>query len=95
MDYIWLNREDPEVRPYFELAVAKRPYEELYSIKEGDHDCLNNLIDDPKYANALDDLRKQMDDHLLSTQDPRATGNGDILQSYRNKDTGFYPDPGY
>ncbi|MEN1785622.1 MAG: sulfatase-like hydrolase/transferase, partial [Bacteroidota bacterium] len=91
MDYSWLNRENPSVKPYYELAVAKRPYEELYSIKNGDKDCLNNLVNNSEYNQALDSLRIQLDEYLRSTNDPRTTENGDILESYRKRNSINYP----
>lgn len=64
------HREDHDVEPLYELAFGKRPREELYDLKD-DPCYLNNVADDPAYAN----IRKSMEARLLSLlreqNDPR------------------------
>jgi N-sulfoglucosamine sulfohydrolase len=65
----------------FRLGYAKRPAEELFSIKD-DPGCLRNLADDPKYKIIKDELKKTLENDLKDQGDPRMTGKGDIFDSY-------------
>ncbi|MFW6163785.1 MAG: heparan N-sulfatase, partial [Planctomycetota bacterium] len=75
------RRDDPKVKPLFELAFGKRPAEELYDCRT-DPGQLHNVADDPAYA----DIRKQLADQLMAelkaTKDPRALGKGDVFDHY-------------
>ena len=66
---------------YFNLAVAKRPADQLYHIKK-DAACLNNLANDPNYSEQLATLKNQLFTSLKAQGDPRVLGNGDIFDSY-------------
>ena len=73
---IWENREKyPEL---FEAAFGKRPAEELYAIA-GDPYNLNNLAADPAHAETKKQLAEKLQQHLIATADPRATGNAQLL----------------
>lgn len=65
----------------WELAVGKRPGEELYAVA-GDPACLRNLAADPAHAAALERLRAMLDGALHAQNDPRVTGRGDVFESY-------------
>jgi len=73
--------DDPVLGPFFQLAVAKRPAEELFDIKK-DPDCLKNLAGDPAFAKVKNKLSQQMMYYLEKTGDARALGNGDIWETY-------------
>jgi len=79
LDFLKENREAH--KKFFDLAVAKRPAEELFNARE-DPDCVNNLAGDPEHADLLDALRTKLDHELTQLGDPRALGNGDIFESY-------------
>lgn len=79
--FIIRNRNDPKYREFFQLAVGKRPAEELYDIQK-DPGCLNNLAGAPEYSDVLSDLRSRLGSYLMRTEDPRVTGNGEVFQSY-------------
>jgi len=79
--YTYIHRDNPEVKKFFELAVSKRPKEELYDISV-DKGCINNLAKDENYSKILERLRKQLQNRLIKTKDPRIMGNGDIWESY-------------
>ncbi|AQT69925.1 Arylsulfatase [Anaerohalosphaera lusitana] len=72
--------EDPESK-FYELAVAKRPAEELYDLSK-DPDCVDNIADDPKYANVKSELWERLKGILAEQEDPRVMGNGDVFDSY-------------
>ncbi len=80
-DLLLKNHDAAELGKYFQLAVAKRPAEELFDIQK-DPACLKNLAGDPAFAQVKDELSRQMTEYLKKTGDPRVTGNGDIWENY-------------
>lgn len=70
------RRNNPEIKPYFERATAKRPAEELYDLRKDPWE-LKNVASDRAYES----VRKQMSDDLESwmkqTADPRALDPND------------------
>jgi N-sulfoglucosamine sulfohydrolase len=64
-----------------QLALAKRPAEELYDIHK-DPDQLTNLADDHLYRNAKEHLRAELDAWMESTADPRAHGDDTRWDGY-------------
>jgi len=85
LTYLIENRDDPKIKPYFHLAVDKRPFEELFDIKK-DPGCINNLVGNPKYADVLIKLRNRLTAELRKTGDPRIEGS-DIFESYQRYST--------
>lgn len=79
--YLIEHRDDPSVKRLFDLAVAKRPSEELYDLRK-DPDQLNNVADDPSYAKGKEELAARLLAELKATGDPRAFGRGDAFDSY-------------
>ena len=66
---------------YYHLAFDKRPQEELY-IMASDPDCINNVADEPMYAEIKTEVWKKLKGLLTQQCDPRVIGNGDIFDSY-------------
>lgn len=64
------HREDHDVEPLYELAFGKRPREELYDLNEDPH-YMNNVADDPAYANVRSQLEGRLIDVLRTQDDPR------------------------
>ena len=81
LTYLIERRAEPEVGRFLELAVGKRPREELFDIKK-DPGCLNNLAADPRFAAVRAQLETQLLAYLRQTGDPRVTGDGDVWESY-------------
>jgi len=79
--YMFANRKDDEVKKLYDLAFAKRPAEELYDL-EKDPDQLNNVADDPAYAEAKKRLAGELTAYLKKTGDPREHGAGDKFDKY-------------
>jgi len=73
--------ENPALDSFLQLAVAKRPAEELFDITV-DPACLRNLAADPSLAKIKQELSQRLTTHLQKTGDPRATGHGEIWESY-------------
>ena len=69
------HKDDPDVKPYFDLAFGKRPGEELYDLKKDPHQ-MKNVADDPAYSAAKKKLADQLMAELKRTGDPRVTGDG-------------------
>jgi arylsulfatase A-like enzyme len=61
-----------------DLAVGKRPAEELYDLRN-DPDQMKNLADDPSYAAIEAELFGTLMDVLVAGQDPRIVGDGDAF----------------
>ena len=76
------NRLDSKLRRFFDLAVGKRPAEELFDVTK-DPACLDNLATKPEFDETRARLRKQLDNYLKDTADPRAFGNGEVFENYR------------
>lgn len=68
---------------YFEMAFGKRGGEELYDMIK-DPDCVNNLADDPEYAETKAALWKRLEEGLTAQGDPTILGKGDIFDFYPN-----------
>jgi N-sulfoglucosamine sulfohydrolase len=75
--YMIANKDNPAVKPLFELGFGKRPAEELFDVKK-DPDQLHNLAADPGFAKVKAGLVKQMNAYLVSSKDPRAM-NGKLI----------------
>ncbi|MCP4846836.1 MAG: sulfatase [Verrucomicrobiaceae bacterium] len=81
LSFLIAGRNNPKVKDFFHLAVAKRPHEQLFDIQK-DPGCLNNLAENPAFTQIRENLSGQLTNYLKSTADPRATGNGDIFETY-------------
>jgi uncharacterized sulfatase len=57
----------------FNLSFKKRPAEELYDV-EKDPDQINNLAENPEFAETKKQLSSQLQEYLRTTEDPRAHG---------------------
>lgn len=81
LDFLIEHRDDALYGKYLQLAVAKRPAEELFDIRN-DPGCLNNLATDARHDETRYRLREQLVQHLKATGDARFTANGDVWESY-------------
>ena len=79
--YFLENKDNDNVKKYFEFAVAKRSAEELYDIKK-DPACLNNLAEVPEFKAVAKKLRADLENSLTEQGDPRMLGHGDVFESY-------------
>jgi uncharacterized sulfatase len=92
-NYLLEHRDDPGVEPLFDMAVAKRPAEELYDVIN-DPACLENLANISEHANEKSRLSGVLEKYLLKTADPRAlTGESvwDQFPYYFNNFQGTVP----
>ncbi|MGB9619145.1 MAG: hypothetical protein ACPL7K_01880, partial [Armatimonadota bacterium] len=75
--FIFRNRREPDVAPFFERCFLKRPEEELFDLKK-DPWQLTNVAGKPEYEAARKKLRTALDDWMRRTDDPRAKGETDF-----------------
>jgi len=93
LSHLIAGRNDPKIHPFFQLAVDRRPAEELYDITL-DPGCLKNLAADPAHAVIRTKLAKQLDAYLKKTGDPRIAGSGNIFETYpRYSNIRWFPEP--
>jgi N-sulfoglucosamine sulfohydrolase len=81
LSYLLEHSHDPEVEAFFDLAIAKRPSEELYDIIS-DPACLNNLANAQEYAGEKKRLSRVLDKYLRRTADPRAVTGESAWDQY-------------
>ena len=68
--FILDHRNEPAVKPFFNLACAPHPGEELYDL-DSDPDQLHNVAALPRYQQQRDNLRERLHAELYATHDPR------------------------
>ncbi|MCL7763997.1 sulfatase [Polaribacter sp. Z014] len=71
--YLIDNKEDIDVKYYFDLQFAKRQKVELYNVKEDPYQ-LKNLASEEKYTDLCDSLKTELFTYLKETNDPRMEG---------------------
>ena len=89
------HREDDSIRPFLELAVARRPEFELYDIRV-DPGCLKNLAGKVSHRALEARLANRLQAHLRATGDARIVGpnGGEIWETYpRYSSLRWFPTP--
>lgn len=81
LNFFVAHADDPKIGPFLQLAVAKRPAEELFDTIN-DPGCLHNLAANPEFAAVCRRLSKQLEDYLRATGDARVLDGGEIWESY-------------
>jgi N-sulfoglucosamine sulfohydrolase len=77
------ERESAAIKPFFELAFARRPSEELYDLKQ-DPQQLKNVASDPAYEAVRKKLSAELKQQLNELKDPRVVGGGEKFDEYRS-----------
>ena len=81
--YLIENMDKSEVAPFFNLAMGKRPGEELFYLKD-DPFSINNLAGNKDYSADLVSMRNKLNEFLKETEDPRVVGpNPEIFENYQ------------
>jgi arylsulfatase A-like enzyme len=80
-DYILKHKDEPGMEKYYEMACAKRPEGELFDVRKDPYQ-LNNLADNPEYAQVMKQLKARLMETLEATGDLRALGQGDQYETY-------------
>jgi N-sulfoglucosamine sulfohydrolase len=81
LSFLIARDEDPKFGRYLQLAVGKRPPEELFDIVK-DPACLDNLAGQSGYAPIRAKLAAQLEDYLRKTGDARVLDGGEIWETY-------------
>ena len=68
--------------PFWKWNFGMRPADELYKLSQN-HDCVENLALDSKWASTAQMLRDQMESELKSQGDPRMFGHGHLFDEYK------------
>jgi len=88
------NWKDPHIKPFFDMAFAKRPEYELYNLSD-DPDCIDNLSGNIDYANIEAEMKDTLMQELIRSKDARLVGpDKDIFDSYlRYSPMRYFPNP--
>lgn len=80
--FIIENWKDETIKPYFDLAHAKRPEFEFFDAKN-DPFCLNNLSGKPEFAAIETEMKDVLMKELVKSADPRVVGpDKEVFDSY-------------
>jgi arylsulfatase A-like enzyme len=80
-DLLMSRQGEPAIRRYFDLAMGRRPAEELYDLRV-DPGQVTNVIDQSRLAETRRALRESLDRWMTDTADPRATRDDDRWDRY-------------
>ncbi len=69
-EFILARRDEPAMKPFFNLCFAPRPAEELYDLQK-DPGETNNLANAPQLAATQKKLSGELDAWMQHTGDPR------------------------
>jgi len=69
-EVILSHRDEPKMKPFFQLCFGLRPAEELYDLRT-DPDQTNNVAGVPKFSGPQTNLRRELDAWMQRTSDPR------------------------
>jgi arylsulfatase A-like enzyme len=72
--YMLAHKDEPSVKPLFDLSFGKRPAEELYDLRT-DPEQLVNVATEPEYARAKEELGQRLERWMRDTKDPRVDPN--------------------
>ena len=80
--FIIEHHEDPDIKPYFDWALAKRPEVEFFDIKNDPY-CLTNLAGNQDFADIEKEMKEALMNELKKSKDPRLVGpDKEIFDSY-------------
>jgi len=92
--FIIEHHAEERIKPYFDLAVAKRPEFEFYHVTSDPY-CLDNLSGNPGYSAMEQEMKQALIRELEKSGDPRVVGpDKEVFDSYkRYSPMRYFPDP--
>ena len=78
--WLLLHENEPQWKPFWDYAFAKRPAEELYDLN-ADPDYLHNVAKKSEYSQVRQELSQRLLDVLTRTNDPRVIGSGQTFEN--------------
>ncbi len=92
--FIIENWQNNQIKPYFDLALAKRPEFELFNVNDDPY-CINNLIGNPDFSKIEKEMKEALTAELKKSKDPRVVGpDKEIFDSYvRYSSIRDFPNP--
>jgi uncharacterized sulfatase len=92
--FIIENWEENSIKPFFDLASAKRPEYEFFNISS-DPDCINDLSGQTELSNIENEMKEALMKELTKSKDPRVTGTDkEVFDSYvRYSRMRYFPNP--
>ena len=87
-EYMMLEKDNPMVKPLYEMAFLKRPAEELFDLQKDPYQMVN-VANADDYQKVKLQLREALQEYLTQTKDPRALGiptTWDIQPYYKEAD---------
>jgi uncharacterized sulfatase len=80
--FIIEHMNENNIKPFFDLAHAKRPEFEFFNIKD-DPFCLNNISGKEEFAKTETEMKSALMEELKNSEDPRVVGpDKEIFDSY-------------
>ena len=77
--WIAVNRDEPGIDRYFQIAFGRRPAEELYDLSKDPQQTVN-IAGQDTYADKQKELSGRLMKVLKETGDPRVTGDGQTFE---------------
>lgn len=77
-EFIIEHKDDPAVRPFYEIATSKRPAAQLFDVVNDPYN-MKDLASDPQFRPVVRDLDKRLVDDLTRRKDPRIVGGGEFF----------------
>lgn len=92
--FIIENWQNNQIKPYFDLALAKRPEFELFNVNDDPY-CIDNLIGNPDFSKIEKEMKEALTAELKKSKDPRVVGpDKEIFDSYvRYSSIRDFPNP--
>jgi hypothetical protein len=80
--FILDNRNDLDVKYFFDLGFGKRPAEEMYDLRKDPYN-INNVAELAEYASIKKVLSERLRQWMQDEKDPRINNGGDEIDRYK------------
>jgi arylsulfatase A-like enzyme len=80
-EFILAHRDEPAIKPFYDLNFAHRPAEELYDLRT-DPQQIKNVASEARFAAVQQELRGRVERWMRATGDPRVDPDYDVWDTY-------------